>query len=168
MNELSQLRGQDVREIDGIWTIRITPEAGTQKMDAARIVPLHPHVIEQGFLAAIKPKGEGPIFYDPSRQRVQSDDNRHIKKVGEKLANWVRNDVGIKDLNVKPNHGWRHTFKTLAMAAEIPERIADAIQGHAPKTVGQTYGAAPMKTMADAIAKIPRFIVKGLPEVAEG
>lgn len=168
VNELSQLRGQDVRELYGIWTIRITPEAGTQKMDAARIVPLHPHIIEQGFLAAIKPKGEGAIFYDPSRQRVQSDDNRHIKKVGERLAKWVRDDVGITDRNVKPNHGWRHTFKTLAMAAEIPERIADAIQGHAPKTVGQTYGAPPMKIMADAITKIPRFVVNGLPEVTEG
>ena len=168
VNELSQLRGQDVQEIDGVWTIRITPEAGTQKTDAARIVPLHPHVIEQGFLAAIRPKGEGAIFYDPSRQRVQSDDNRHIKKVGERLAQWVRVEVGITDPNVKPNHGWRHTFKTLAMTTEMPERIADAIQGHAPKTVGQTYGAPPVKTMADAIAKIPRFIVNGLPVTAEG
>lgn len=168
VNELSQLRGQDVRELDGVWTIRITPEAGTQKMQEARIVPLHPHIIEQGFLAAIKPKGEGAIFYDPSRQRVRSDDNRHIKKVGERLALWVRAEVGITDPNVKPNHGWRHTFKTLAMATEMPERIADAIQGHAPKTVGQTYGAPPVKTMADAIAKIPRFIVNGLPVAAEG
>ena len=154
--------------LEGIWTIRITPEAGTQKTNAARIVPLHPHIIEQGFLAAIKPKGEGAIFYDPSRQRVQSDDNRHIKKVGERLVIWVRTGVGITDRGVKPNHGWRHTFKTLAMATEMPERIADAIQGHAPKTVGQTYGAVPIKTMADAIAKIPRFIVKGLPVTAEG
>jgi integrase len=102
VNELSQLRGQDVRQIEGIWAIRITPEAGTQKVQEARIVPLHRHIIEQSFLAAIAPSGDGPIFYDPVRQRVQSDDNRHVKKVGEKLATWARSEVGITDTNVKP------------------------------------------------------------------
>ena len=162
VNELSQLRGQDVTETDGIWAMRITPEAGTTKDKNFRVVPLHPHIIEQGFIKAIADMGDGPLFYDPSLQRVASADNRHFKKVGTRLAEWVRKDVGITDTGVKPNHGWRHTFKTLSMLSEMPERVADAIQGHAAKSVGQTYGSVPLKVKADAIARMPRFDVPGL------
>ncbi|MDG5489215.1 hypothetical protein NYR55_11380 [Sphingomonas sp. BGYR3] len=157
VNEISQLRGQDVTQIDGIWTIRITPEAGTVKANAARIVPLHPHLIEQGFPAVAQAAGDAPIFYDPSRTRRPGIGNRHFKKVGERLRDWVRDEIGITDSGLQPNHAWRHTFKTMTRAADIPERVADAIQGHAPRSVGQSYGSVPLQTLADAIGKIPRF-----------
>ncbi|AYJ87292.1 hypothetical protein D3Y57_16810 [Sphingomonas paeninsulae] len=159
VGEMSQLRGQDVTQIDGIWAIRITPEAGTVKDGNARIVPIHPHLIKQGFLAIAEK--DGPLFYDPARQRVQSTDNRHFKKVGERLATWVRTEVGITDRAVKPNHGWRHLFKTQAIASNMLERTSDAITGHAPKSVGQTYGSVPIKAMAEAIDKMPCFAVDG-------
>lgn len=157
VNELSQLRGEDVTQIDGIWSIRITPEAGTVKTKEARIVPLHPHLIEQGFPAAITGRGAGPIFYDASRRRVPGAGNRQYKKVGERLAEWVRGVVGIDDPNLQPNHAWRHLFKTRALQANIPERIADVIQGHAPRSIGQSYGSVPLPTMANAIASMSRF-----------
>jgi integrase len=158
VNELSQLRGQDVYETEGLWVLRITPEAGTVKGKAARIVPLHPHLIEQGFPEVAKAFGDAPLFYEPDSQRVDSEANRHFKKVGERIAKWVRDDVGITDPAVQPSHAWRHTFKTKALAAGVPERIADAIQGHAARTVSRSYGSVPLKTMADAISSIPRFI----------
>jgi len=46
VNEITQLRSEDVALIDGIWTIHITPEAGPVKTSAARTVALHPHVVE--------------------------------------------------------------------------------------------------------------------------
>ena len=159
VNEFSQLRGEDVIQFDGIWAVRITPEAGTVKAKAARIVPLHPHLIEQGFLEAIKARGQGPLFYDPGRLRVAKEGNRHFKKVGERLAEWVRKEVGIVDPAVQPNHGWRHMFKTRAFSAGVQERIVDAIQGHAPATVSRSYGSVPVPDMAKAIEKMPRFDV---------
>lgn len=57
VNEFSQLRGEDVKKVDGIWCVRITPEAGTVKANEARTVPLHEHLIEQGFLAMVKEQG---------------------------------------------------------------------------------------------------------------
>lgn len=161
VNEISQLRGGDVTQIDGIWSIRITPEAGTVKTGEARTVPLHPHLIEQGFPAIAKAAGDAPIFYDPSRARRLGAGNRHVSKVGEKLAAWVRETAGITDPNVQPNHGWRHTFKTRAQEAGIAERTADAIQGHAPRSVGQTYGRVSLRVMNEAISKMPRFDVPG-------
>jgi integrase len=162
VNEMSQLRGEDVQMVDGVWTIRITPEAGTVKNKAARTVPLHSHLVEQGFPAIVAKHGSGPLFYDPTKQRADKEGNRHFKKVGERLADWVRKDVGITDPELQPNHGWRHTFKTLAVAADIQERVSDAITGHAPKTVGQTYGRVPLSAMVEAIERIPRFAVGGV------
>jgi len=162
VNEFSQLRGEDVQQIEGIWTINITPEAGTVKAKEARIVPLHQHLLDQGFLEMVAERGSGPLFYDPNLQRVPKDSNRHFKKVGERLADWVRKDVGITDPDVQPNHAWRHTFKTMSYAAGIEERVADAIQGHAPSTTGRRYGGAPLRAKAEAIAKLPRFQVPGV------
>lgn len=161
VNELTQLRAQDIRQIDGHWTMNITPEAGKVKNDEARLVPLHSHVIEQGFLAVVESKGSGTLFYDPNRRRVESDTNRHSVKVGQRLAKWVREEVGVDDPNIAPNHGWRNTFKTMAYAVGIQERIADAIQGHAAKTIGQAYASVSVTTKAEAIASLPRYVVTG-------
>jgi integrase len=66
--EATQLRGEDIAQhSEGFWTMRITPEAGDVKGNTARTVPLHEHLIEQGFVtfAKAKAKGKGPLFYDP-------------------------------------------------------------------------------------------------------
>jgi integrase len=74
--EACQLRAEDVRKHkDGFWTINITPEAGTVKGNAARVVPLHEHLVEQGFVAFAQVKGKGPLFYDPGARR-KADDQR--------------------------------------------------------------------------------------------
>ena len=84
VNEITQLRGLDVNERTrgGIvaCTITITPEAGSQKTDEAREVPLHPHLVEQGFPEYAKRKGAGPLFYDPVRRRGGSDENRRTPR----------------------------------------------------------------------------------------
>lgn len=162
VNEFSQLRGEDVVQVDGIWAVNITPEAGTVKAKEARLVPLHSHLIEQGFLEMVQEHGKGPLFFSPEKQRVDSDGNRHFKKVGERLAAWVRKEVGITDASLQPNHAWRHTFKSRSYDCGVEERIADAIQGHAPQTTGRRYGKPSLHAMAEAIEKMPRFSVPGM------
>jgi len=139
--------------------MNITSEAGTVKANETRIVPLHPHLIEQGFLEIVTAQDSGPLFYDPASVRRSGEGNRHIDKVGERLAKWVRNDVGITDGGIKPNHAWRHKFKTISAKVGIEERNADAIQGHAPASVGRSYGGVPLEPKAEAISRIPRFEV---------
>jgi integrase len=160
VNEISQLRKEDIQKVDGVWLINITPEAGTVKSGEARQVPLHAHLIEQGFLGMVESQRDGPLFYDPSKVRVKGKGNRHFKKVGERLGVWVRKDVGVIDPGIKPNHAWRHLFKTLAASAGIQEKDADAIQGHAPSTAGRGYGEVPLDARANAIALFPRFDVQ--------
>src|ERR1700730_276574 len=63
VNEMTQLRAKDVQNLNGIWCIHITPEAGDVKTSEKRLVPLHPHLIEQGFLDfAQRKKGAQPLF----------------------------------------------------------------------------------------------------------
>ena len=67
--EITQLRGQDVITANGITAMRLTPGAGTTKTGAPRMVPIHEHVTEQGFLDYVKERGKGPLFYDPAPER---------------------------------------------------------------------------------------------------
>lgn len=164
INEMTQLRGRDVfpLEIEGrtAWMVRITPEAGSVKTSTFREVPLHPHLIEQGFLDFVRETGPGPLFYDPSRSRGGREPM--YAHMGGKLAKWVRQTIGIRDRNIDPNHAWRHRFPTVAEAVGIPERVYNQIQGHAPTSAGRKYGVVPPETLVEAICRIPRYAVSGV------
>lgn len=156
VNEMTQLRAEDVRQTEGLWTLRITPEAGGVKSGKARIVPIHEHLIAQGFLDVVKAQGKGPLFYNPDRGRGGSEGNPHFKKMGERLAAWVRK-LGVDDPDVQPNHAWRHLFKTTARSVRMDPEARDTIQGHAMKTEGQKYGVYPLTLLSEELAKLPRF-----------
>jgi integrase len=160
--EITQLRRQDVIQREGMWSIQITPEAGTVKTGEARTVPLHDHLIEQGFVDFVQSQGSGPLFYndDSPTKMVAVDPLNPPKarsiKTRERIAEWVR-DIGVTDKAVKPNHAWRHTFKQIAERAQISEKVSDAITGHAPANVARSYGAPSVSDMAEALQKFPRY-----------
>lgn len=159
VGEMAQLRREDVVLVDGVWALRITPDAGTVKTKKYREVPLHDHVMAQGFLEVVAAIETGPLFYDPGKRRADGEVNRHIGKVGERLAAWVRKDVGIKDEFIKPNHAWRNTFKSIAVGAGILERVSDALTGHAPTSVGRRYEEPQWTAKVEAIRRIPPYPV---------
>lgn len=150
VGELAQLRKQDVRCIDGHHVIHITPEAGTVKTDEARDVVLHPHLVKKGFLEFVSQSAGGHLFLEPASS---GDVLGPLQGVKNRLAEFARETV--TDVNVKPTHGWRHRFKTLWREAGLDPRIMDAIQGHAPKTVGDSYGDVTAKAQSAALARFP-------------
>lgn len=158
IRELAQLRTSDVGKTPtGIWFITITPEAGSQKGGFARQVALHPHLIEQGFVDALKGR-HGPIFYDPSNKKEGSTGNSQASKVGQRVASWVRS-IGINDPELQPNHGWRHRFATFARHVGMPDDIQRTFMGHAAKDVHAGYGNTLVITSYEYIRKFPRFNV---------
>jgi integrase len=162
--EITQLRGQDVIERDGIRALHITPKAGSVKTKEARTVPIHEHLIEQGFLDYVKVKGKGPLFYSPAPTAEGADiDVTNPKRspavhARNGLATWIRS-IGITDKEVSPTHGWRHTFKQIGARHNISDRVSDAITGHAPPTEGRAYGAPTLEDMANALKLFPRYKV---------
>ena len=160
--EITQLRGKDVKQQDGIWAIQITPEAGSVKTGRPRTVPLHEHLIAQGFLDFVRAKGDGPLFYNtttPLRATTVDPTNparaRSVKMIHH-LGEWVRS-IGVTDKAVRPNHAWRHTFKRRAARAKIEPTIRDAICGHSPRTVADQYETPTLGDMAEALTKFPRY-----------
>ena len=155
---MTQLRREDITKIDDVWAVEITPVAGDVKTDEARLVPIHEHLIEQGFLEYIDACPEGPLFYDPDKSGVGLQRGQY-KRVGMRLAEWVRGlGIGqVGDRSLQPNHAWRHTFKTICLEAGIEERAMDYMQGHASRGVGRTYGSNTLPMLQVQLAKFPRF-----------
>jgi integrase len=161
--EITQLRSEDVQhEASGAWAINISPEAGTVKGQVARRVPLHEHLIAQGFIE-FAAKRKGPLFYDPSRHDESDDPTNPVRPpyvlVRQKLAAWVRK-AGVTDRGISPNHAWRHTFKRKARRAGIEESLRDAICGHADGRAKAVYETPTMDELVDAIAKFPRYEIE--------
>lgn len=156
VGEIAQLRKQDVRREGDHWIIHITPEAGTVKTDEARDVVLHAQLVEMGFTAFVSAAPNGHLFLRPAKDGDVRGPWRGVKN---RLAEFARSIV--KDTNVAPNHGWRHRFKTIGREAGIDARVLDAIQGQAPRTVAESYGDVTIKTIAAAIAKLPRVDLEG-------
>jgi integrase len=158
--EITQLRGQDIERRGPIHVIKLTPEAGTIKTSKTRTVPIHAHVIEQGFLEFVRSRGKGPLFYNQVEGQSPSDPLNPKRprsvSIRQRLAEWVRK-IGVTDNELKPNHAWRHTFKARADRAGISERMSDYITGHAHRTVGARYGAPTVDDMAAALEKFPRY-----------
>jgi integrase len=157
VNEITQLRAMDIRQIDGVWVFHITPKAGSVKTGKARSVPIHSHLIEQGITDLAKAGDETPLFYQPAAVRVGSKSHPLHTQMGSKLAEWVRG-LGVTEVQ-SPNHGWRHRFKTMARRVGMDPEARDAIQGHATRTEGQAYGHWPVDALRAEVEKLGRYEV---------
>ena len=126
-------------ECTGCHARHIRAEAGSVKTEASqRKVPLHPQVIDEGFLGFVESIKEGPLFYD-RRRRKPGAKKPAQKIVAKNVAAWVHRlglDVGLQHRK-GPSHAWRHLFRTTARELGIEEEVIEAIIGHAAKTVGR-------------------------------
>jgi integrase len=153
VSEITQLRKEDVREVDGRWIIRITPDAGSVKAGNYRDVPLHPQIIDLGFPDFIKASNPGPLFHggtEPEKYATKAE------RISNQLGTWLRRSGLVPD-GVQPNHGWRHRFKTQCRELGVSDHVSDAIQGHAGKTASDGYGDTTLITKIAAIDRLPRY-----------
>lgn len=173
--EIGQLRVQDVRreaymddddKRQEVWCIDITDTPQDDalpnqiKNEASnRLVPLHPKLIELGFIDYVTglPDQAGRVF--PSLKPIGIG-----QKLTDKWGQWFsryKRECGIAD-KAKVFHSFRHTWKTHAVDAGIPERVCRQFQGHEGKDAADKYGVAPsMRVMVAAIAsyRVPGLII---------
>ncbi len=154
VGEMAQLRKQDLRKEDGIWIMRITPEAGTVKDGDYRDVPLHAHLIDQGFPKFVTNADDGYLF-----MKVFGDTEEAQRGAWRTTKNRVTDFVRsvVKDPEVQPNHAWRHRFMTLGRNFGISRDVRFSITGHEPGAEGDDYGIASNEAKAAALAKYPRY-----------
>lgn len=162
VNELTSLYPDDIRPRGyGIWCMIIKPSL--EKTKQWRPVPIHSHVIDQEFgqkfidYVEERRRLNKPLFYDPERRRGGTVRHPQFHKVAERIGQWVHS-VGIP-YDVKPNHGWRHVFKSMARHVEMDREVEGFITGHRPKDAnsGNDYGDHWMLTMSKEIEKYPRY-----------
>jgi len=166
ITETTQLRREDFWEEGGTWFYRITPSAGSVKNRTYRRVPLHEHVIAEGFLDFLQTVKSGPLFYDPSRREKQDALTSRAALESIRVAEWLRDETKIaKDVRI--NHAWRHTWKTEALGVEIEERIRDAIAGHSIGRTARKY-EHPNGLLAAAMKRFPRYRLDDEPAPAAG
>ncbi len=153
VSEITQMRKEDVRKVDGQWVVRITPDAGTVKAGGYRDVPLHPQIIEQGFVEFIEDANPGPLFHNGTeldKYRQKSE------QAAGQLRDWLR-ESELTPAGLQPNHAWRHRLKTQCRELGISDRVTDAIQGHAGKTASDDYGDVTLKAKMNAVDQLPFY-----------
>ncbi len=160
VGEIAQLRRQDLRKEaveghpNGVWVLRITPEAGRVKTKHAREVPLHAQLVEMGFPEFVAGATGERLFLVPD---AKGDIAGPLRGLKNRLSEAAREHVD--DPGVSPNHSWRHRFRTVATESGVSGNVIDAICGWSAKSVGERYGSVTLKARADAIARLNRIEV---------
>ncbi len=165
IGEVTQLRCEDFKYHDGVWFMRITPEAGTVKDREYRDVPIHQRLVSLGLRAFTEAASRGPLFYDPSApRRVADAKTRQGELVANGVVEWAR-DTCLKDPMLKrPLHALRHRFTTVARKAGIDRQYIEAITGHAPTGQNSRYGSFDTSTLMREIEKLDPELVEGRPK----
>jgi integrase len=150
---------RDIKQIQGFWCLVLRRDL--TKMATERRVPIHQHIIEQGFLDYVEQRRKlgKPLFYEPARSRGAKAGNPHYQKVAERLAEWVH---GLGIHGPQPNHGLRHRFKSVARDVPMHPEVANFIVGHCSGSVSERYGSRWVTTAAKAMASYPRYRIAAL------
>ncbi|UVO30328.1 site-specific integrase [Bradyrhizobium arachidis] len=153
--EITRLESKHVIQEAGVWAIDIQ----RSKNGRPRIVPLHRHLVEQGFLEFVRTREGLPLFFE---KEFLNDPRLVIHKTrAEGLAEWAREVAGIESGAVAPNHGWRHRFKTECRRVAMDREVRLYIQGHAFKMEGEEYGFFPIDITAAWMELFPTYVVSG-------
>jgi integrase len=152
--EITQLESKHIIKEAGVWGIDIQQS----KNGLPRVVPIHRHLIEQGFLDFVRRREGLPLFFNAQNK----DAPLAIHKTrAEGLAEWARKAAGFEKGTVKPNHGWRHRFKTECRRIAMDREVRLYIQGHAFKLEGEKYGFFPIDITASWMELFPIYDVSG-------
>jgi integrase len=151
VSEICQLRREDIVEIEGVWCMKILPEAGSVKTSGSeRVIPLHPALVASGFLEFAVKRPAGPIFSGLTPDKFGKRGGNGTKVIGR----FVR-QLGIVDPRISPSHSWRHRIKTLGRRHGLAQDILEAITGHGSRSVADAYGEFPIEALHRELSKIP-------------
>jgi len=143
LGELCQLHLDDVKEVEGVWCIDITPEDGRRlKTKAARrTVPVHPELVRLGFIAHVESLRGG------SQKRlfpevVEGAGGYVSENASKWFARFLRKTLGKETTEAAglAFHSFRHTMKDALRVAGVHERVQDALLGHESGHVSGGYG----------------------------
>ena len=153
LNEICQLRTKDVVQVESsqLWFFNVIEEEGETKVKTQagiRQVPIHPVLIELGFLDYLSSVKEGEI--DRLWPNLQLDSKG---KYSRAVGNWFNGDSkrpGFNRRHITEDsritfHSTRHTFRNELKQIRVDNDIASEIVGH-------EYEEGEAKTYVDKFA----------------
>ncbi len=162
LNEICQLYIQDIQLDNGIWCMNLTDKRKDQHLknqQSRRIIPIHPQIIDLGFLKYINSIREvsnkneenpGRVFY----QLHYSAKNHYIQAISQWFGRYLKR-VGI-DSRSKVFHSYRHNVKQAMRDADIPQEFQNALAGWSGSDTGErVYGGNfPIKKLNSQLSKL--------------
>lgn len=153
-NEVCQLYKEDIYEVDGIWCIDINREKdkSVKTDEGVRIVPIHPFLIELGFLSYVKSVQHERIW---SNLRKSNNDWEGYAYLFNKWSERYNRKYISTDKKKVP-YSLRHNFITNLKEQDVSESLVAEITGHVVE--GMTYGrygkAYSVKTKLEGVTKV--------------
>jgi len=154
INEAAQLFAEDIAEEADIACFHFRPDESKKqqtKGHKSRVVPIHPELVQWGFLAWVRGK-------PPTGHLFEAVFTHGRDGYGQSASKWYnrtfRKHQGIN----RDFHSFRHTMQAALDAAGVPKRVINAILGHAAgKSMSMTVyeHGLPIAVLRDAIGKVP-------------
>lgn len=155
LEEVSQLKITDVFEIGGIWCITIRGGGGrrVKNRNAYRTLPIHPLLVELGFVEYVKRmKAAGKVRVFPRLRR----DSR--ERLGGMVSKWFTNYRRTARLYEpgRDGHALRHSFNTYLERAFVMVTRRKELMGHAHEgeTDGRYLKPAKVRALFDDLKKL--------------
>lgn len=149
LDEVVSAMVRDIEKVGDIFVLAIRldyrdADASLKTEESERKVPLHPALIEEGFVGYVDclPIG-GLLFPEIPPDRFGRRAGTATKWIGK----WVRGTVGITDRRFDPSHSWRHRFISECREARIDEETRNALTGHSDGSVSRDYGEFYIRTV---------------------
>ena len=161
LGEIVQLLANDIKEEGGISYFDVCRGEDEEKTiktaSSVRRVPIHPVLIEMGFLAHVdQQRKKGPkvrVFPD-----INPGKDGYFSAAFSKWFSRYATQVGVKTAKTS-FHSFRHNFKDALVYAGVGETFAKALMGHADGGVHQNYGSGlSVPLLMDALQKISQPI----------
>jgi integrase len=137
--EIVQLRRSDIQTIGGItfFDINADGDKRLKTRDSERRIPLHPALIDAGFLEFVG-RVKNPdhrIFPD-----IEIGSSKNRSGPASKLFIRLIRKAGVK---TRKNcfHSFRHSFEDACRDAEIDTAVMNALQGHVQPGMAGRYGS---------------------------
>lgn len=160
LNEIAQLRVDDIRQQDGIWVFDVSSDGKEKSLKtkkSKRLIPIHPKLIELGLLDYVeraRKKGWVSLFED-----INPDTNGRRSTAA---GSWFRKfltSLGVKADSKGGSHRFRHTVADRLRAAGVEDHEIAPMLGHTLDIAKMTsqYGmehSLSLARRADLLAKI--------------
>ena len=155
-NEMCQIRCLDIRKEHNIWFMFVedSEETRVKTENAIRKVPVHPQLIELGFIDYVgtcKKQKKGRVFWELNEER-----DGFASKVSRHFNERFLPAVGVWEKYTKVLYCTRHTFINKLYAEKVDQNVIKNLVGHEKEFTMKHYGGDPFtpEALLEEISKV--------------